>query len=520
MAADKHLPIAGSDRSPIRGAREIGPFDPNSQVEVTLRVRSRAKTKAITESRAFAPKLGERRILSREEFEKRYGADPDDMARVENFARGHGLTIKESHPVRRTVVLRGTVAAMQQAFAVELKEVEHSGRRFRCRTGAVHVPEELHTIVQGVFGLDNRPQAKPHFRRPLAQVTHTYTPIQLAQLYNFPATLDGTGECVAIIELGGGYQTSDLTTYWKSLNLAKTPTVTAVSVGNGSNAPTGDPNGADAEVMLDIEVVGAIASGAKIAVYFAENTDAGFLNAITTAIHDSTNKPSMISISWGGPESSWTQQAMTSMDDAFQSAATLGITVCAAAGDEGSTDGVSDGQNHVDFPSSSPHVLACGGTRITSSGSSISGEVVWNDLSSNGGATGGGISDVFPLPDWQQAANVPPSANANHRVGRGVPDVAGDADPNTGYNILVDGQTGAIGGTSAVAPLWAALVALLNQNFGKPVGFLNPLLYQQTSDNRDITSGNNGAYSARAGWDACTGLGSPDGTKLVSGLKG
>jgi kumamolisin len=164
-------------------------------------------------------------------------------------------------------------------------------------------------------------------------------------------------------------------------------------------------------------------------------------------------------------------------------------------------------------------VLSCGGTRIASSGNSISSEVVWNDLASNSGATGGGISDVFPLPDWQKSAKVPPSANSNHRIGRGVPDVAGDADPNTGYNILVDGQTGVIGGTSAVAPLWAALVALVNQSLGKPVGFLNPLLYQQAADNRDITSGNNGAYSAGAGWDACTGLGSPDGKKLLNGTK-
>jgi kumamolisin len=274
--------------------------------------------------------------------------------------------------------------------------------------------------------------------------------------------------------------------------------------------------------MLDIEVIGAIAPGARIVAYFADNTDAGFLNAITTAIHDNTNKPSVISISWGGPESSWTQQAMTSMDDAFQSASALGITVCIAAGDNGSTDGVTDGASHVDFPASSPNVLACGGTRLSSSGTSISSEVVWNDLSSSEGATGGGVSDVFALPTWQSDAGVPPSANSNHRVGRGVPDVAGDADPTTGYDILVDGQSGAIGGTSAVAPLWAALIALINQSNGKPAGFVNPTLYASgdtSGDFRDITSGNNGAYSAGPGWDACSGLGSPNGGKLATALK-
>jgi len=295
--------------------------------------------------------------------------------------------------------------------------------------------------------------------------------------------------------------------------------VSAVSVGKGSNNPTGDPNGPDGEVMLDIEVAGSIAPAAKIVVYFAENTDAGFLNAITTAVHDSTNNPSVLSISWGGSESSWTQQAMTSMDQAFQSAAAMGVSVCVAAGDDGSTDGVTDGLNHVDFPASSPNVLACGGTELMASGDAITSEVVWNELANNEGATGGGISDVFPLPSYQSAAGVPASANPNHNAGRGVPDVAGDADPNTGYVTLVDGQPDVIGGTSAVAPLWAGLIALINESMGKPVGFINPLLYQTPKgDFNSITSGNNGAYSAGPGWNACTGLGSPIGAAIAAAL--
>jgi len=273
--------------------------------------------------------------------------------------------------------------------------------------------------------------------------------------------------------------------------------------------------------MLDIEVSGSIAPGAKIVVYFADNTDAGFLNAITTAVHDSANNPSVVSISWGGPESSWTQQAMTSMDEAFQSAAAMGVSVCVAAGDDGSTDGVTDGLNHVDFPASSPNVLACGGTQLVASANSITGETVWNELGNNEGATGGGISDVFPLPTWQKGAGVPPSANPNKNVGRGVPDVTGDADPTTGYVTRVDGNPDVIGGTSAVAPLWAGLIALINQRIGKPVGFINPLLYQDAAtarDLNDIISGNNGAYSAGPGWDACSGLGSPIGTQVAAAL--
>ena len=525
-APKKSFQLAGSERAPLKGAREIGPANPNEIVDVTIRLRSRAGRKPIIDANEFKKPIAERTILSRKEFEQLHGADPDSIARVEAFAREQKLIVKEKSPGRRTVILSGTVAAVNQAFGVELKEYEHPTGRYRGRTGTVQLPVELQDVVEGVFGLDNRPQAKPHFRRRrglagarAAEVSLSYTPIQVATLYNFPTGVDGSGECIALIELGGGYNPTDLSNYWSQLKLTETPTVSAVAVGNGSNSPTGDPDGPDGEVMLDIEVTGSIAPAAKIVVYFAENTDAGFLNAITTAVHDSTNNPSVLSISWGGPESSWTQQAMTSMDQAFQSAAAMGVTVCVAAGDDGSTDGVDDGLNHVDFPASSPNVLACGGTELVASGNTITSETVWNELASNEGATGGGISDVFPLPSWQSAANVPPSANPNHNVGRGVPDVAGDADPTTGYVTLVDGQPDVIGGTSAVAPLWAGLVALTNQSIRKPVGFINPLLSQNPKgDFNSITSGNNGAYSAGPGWNPCTGLGSPIGTKVGSAL--
>jgi kumamolisin len=300
--------------------------------------------------------------------------------------------------------------------------------------------------------------------------------------------------------------------------------VTTVRVDGGNNTPTGDPNGADAEVLLDLEVAGAIAPGAHLAVYFAPNTDQGFVDAVSTAVHDRQNAPSVISISWGGPESSWTAQAQQALDQAFADAASLGVTVCVACGDNGASDGVDDGSAHVDFPASSPHALACGGTRLESGGGTISTETVWNDAGH--GATGGGVSQTFPLPSWQKDAGVPASINSGGLVGRGVPDVAGDADPATGYQVDVDGQQAIIGGTSAVAPLWASLLALVNQQLGTPVGFLNPLLYSRlagTDALRDITNGDNGTggspgYSAGTGWDACTGLGSPDGQALLAGL--
>jgi kumamolisin len=205
------------------------------------------------------------------------------------------------------------------------------------------------------------------------------------------------------------------------------------------------------------------------------------------------------------------------MNYAFQSAGALGITICTAAGDQGFTDGVPGNRANTDFPASSPFVLACGGTRLESSGGKVSAESVWNDSPSS--ATGGGVSDVFDLPPYQTDANVPASVNPGHGTGRGVPDVAGDADPNTGYRIRVHGQDAVIGGTSAVAPLWAALLALINQKLGSPLGFVNALLYGQGATGggfNDIVDGNNGAggYKAGPGWDACTGLGTPDGTTL------
>ncbi len=285
------------------------------------------------------------------------------------------------------MLLSGSVAQFNDAFGVDLQQFEHDGGSYRGRTGSIHLPDELNGVVTTVLGLDNRPQARPHFRArtphgnvqwsAAAASAGSFTPTELATLYGFP-TGTGQGECISIIELGGGYRTADLKSYFSGLHVAQ-PKVSAISVDHGKNHPTGDSNGPDGEVMLDIEVAGAIAPGANIVVYFAPNTDAGFLDAITSAIHDTKNKPSVISISWGGPESSWTPQSMTAFDQAFQAAAAMGITVCAASGDNGSDDGVGDGADHADFPASSPYCLACGGTNLRGSGSSITSEGVWNN---------------------------------------------------------------------------------------------------------------------------------------------
>jgi len=504
--------LMGSERVPMPGARKIAPADPSERFEVSVLVRRQGReelSSRVADLSAGNPAAH----LSREEFARRHGAASADFAAVRTFAAAHQLTVVQEHAGRRTLILSGTAAQFCAAFHVELDQYEHDGGSYRGRTGVVELPSELQGVVEAVLGLDNRPQARPHFRtRPASSSAISFTPTQIAALYGYP-TGSGEGECVALIELGGGYRPADLTAYFNGLGV-KAPKVTAVSVDHGKNAPTGSADGPDGEVMLDVEVVGAIAPQAHIAVYFSPNTDAGFLDAITTAVHDTKNRPSIISISWGGPESSWTLQAMTAMDAAFQAAAAMGVTVCVAAGDNGSSDGATSGGDHVDFPASSPFALACGGTSLTAQGASIKQEVVWND-GVQGGATGGGISSVFPAAAWQSGLQAVSSQGADTALKmRGVPDVAGDADPETGYQVRIDGSDTVIGGTSAVAPLWAALIARINQTSGKAAGYLNPQIYKSPQAFRDITLGNNGDFKAASGWDACTGLGSPNGAKL------
>jgi kumamolisin len=515
-------PLKGSAKTLLPGAQVVGHADPGERLEVSVRLRRRDQ--AGFESH-LAAVTGGGQPISRESYAERFGADASDIADVENFAKAHGLHTVQKDPARRTVVLSGTVAQFNEAFGVELKQVEYEEGTFRGREGEISLPDSLIDKVEAVLGLDDRPVARPHFRRhqpPGNVIWHaaskteatSFPPNLVASLYQFPNGT-GAGQTVALIELGGGYRGADLTAYFKSLGIEK-PKVTSVSVDHSKNHPTGDANGPDGEVLLDIDVVGAVAPGAHIVVYFAPNTDAGFLDAITTALHDEKHKPSVISISWGGPESSWTQQSLTSYDQAFQSAAALGVTVIAASGDNGSSDGVPGAGNHVDFPASSPHVLGAGGTHIATADGKIAEEVVWNN-GANGGAGGGGVSAVFAVPSWQQGLQVTATGGGKTALStRGVPDISGDADPESGYVVRVDGSNTVIGGTSAVAPLWAGLIAIINAQNGKPVGFANPTLYKNLKAMNDVTQGSNGAFQAASGWDAATGLGSPNGGQIAA----
>ena len=349
------------------------------------------------------------------------------------------------------------------------------------------------------------------------QGVHPFTVAEVMRLYDFPDNLDGSSQAIGIIELGGYYQYSDLAKYFTEQGI-RVPRIATVSVHGAAIPPAGGDE--DGQVELDLEVAGRVAPKAELVLYLAKNTDQGFMDAIQTAVHDTTHRLSVLLIGWGGPESTWKSPQVQAMNQALQLAVSAGITVVVASGDNGSDDGVRDGKSHVDFPASSPWALAVGGTKLLAAGNSIASEVVWNDTRTNQGATGGGVSQVFPLPEWQVGASVPRRPDGS--MGRGVPDVAANASPSTGYMVLINGQATVIGGTSATAPLWAGLVALLDQGLGRKIGYLNPLLYQYAGPAgalRGITSGNNGGFSAGSGWSAATGWGSPDGQKLLDTLR-
>jgi kumamolisin len=532
------VPLAGSERSELPDATPAAtPLDPSQVITVTVVLRRRAE---VPTELISGPET-----ISTAELGERYGANPADATLVADVLGRYGLTVTEFQLGSRRLKVSGMIAAMSAAFGTTLTAV--NSRRpdgagsvtHRYRTGSLSVPAELSGIIVAVLGLDDRPVARAHFRRlrtaqpdgaaaPRAASSAgvPLTALQVASFYDFPASTDGTGQTIAIIELGGGYNARDLSTYFSGLNLA-VPTVTAVGVDGGSNSPG---QSADGEVELDIEVAGAVAPKASFVVYFAPNTDQGFSDAISDAIN-ATPTPIVVSISWGGPESSWATQSMTAMNEAISDAATLGTTVTVAAGDNGSSDNPSSTSGvAVDFPASSPYSLACGGTTLIgdTATNTITSEVVWNELAHGEGAGGGGVSVAYEEPTWQQNAGVPASAAGGTGIGsaatpgRGVPDVAGNADPVTGYQVVVDGQPQPIGGTSAVAPLWAGLIARLAQATGTRFGLLQPLIYQGAAPGvaaagfNDIVEGTNGAYKAGPGWDPCTGLGSPNGAALLS----
>jgi kumamolisin len=529
-----YVPLPGSKRTLLPNSRPAGPIDPSEIDSITVRVRSEGDPKALAKKAydlASTP-LAERKYLTHEQLEKQYGASQEDLDKIEHFAQEHGLMVVHRSAAERSVVLKGKLGDLLAAFHADVQMYHHATGTYRGRTGEITLPEELSNIVTGVFGFDTRPKHRAPHRQKSAALSgpggqNGVAATDFAKRYNFPANQDGAGQTIAIIELGGGYRNSDLSMFFKEIGV-KTPKISSVSVDHAGNDPT-TADSADGEVMLDLEVAGAVAPKATLVVYFAPNDgDKGFLDAIGAAVHDSQRKPSVISISWAGNEVSTDQQGMDAYHQLFAAAGALGITVCVASGDHGTANQAAsdwDGKIHVSHPACDDLVLGCGGTQIDAGK-----DVVWNDgtpfdvnVPGGGGwASGGGISEIFAVPAYQANAKLPVSID-NGKPGRGVPDIAMSA---TNYFTRVDTSEGASGGTSAVAPLMAALVACLNQAKKKNVGFLNPFLYSNVAKGvvHDVTSGTNAiknkikGYQAGPGWNACTGLGTPDGTAILNNL--
>jgi kumamolisin len=542
-STDPAVPLPGSHRYPKAAFAAVGPAPPGDAVRVVIKLKPQTEPPAASLVGRLAP-VQRPAQSSRQALAASYGAPAEALRQIAGFAGANGLTVVESSAEKRMVVLTGTVKATARAFGTELKIFQSAatGERYRGRVGPVLVPSALADVVTSITGLDDRRQvrrrhrfaARPAEAPPAADLARTsYAAADLAEIYQFPQALDGTGQCIGILEFGGGFLQSDIDSHFG----AAAPTITVVQVAGAGNQP-GDPD-YDGEVTLDIEVASGAAPGARLAVYFAPETEAGWVEAVTNAVHDTVNRPSVLSISYGLPEFqsdgnlAWTGQTMTELNNTFAEAAQLGITVIVAAGDDGSSFG-NAGEVHAAFPASSPNVLACGGTSLPAGGR----EVVWsNGIRAQGdghGTTGGGVSDFFPIPDWQSrsTARIPLSATTGF-AGRGLPDIAANADPRTGYQIYFRGAPQAAGGTSASTPLCAALIARINQRMaqgpGGSVGYVTPLLYEGigASSCNDVISGSNdaldnlhGAYTAGVGWDACTGWGTPNGNKLAAAFAG
>jgi kumamolisin len=533
--------LEDSTRRPRHGARLVSAADPNETIGVTIGIRRRPDVLQLSDYNDWARPA---KATSRGDFAEQYGAAEADLGLVVDFARSHGLNILEKSSAKRIVKVSGTVQQMNDGFDVKLGHYKSSAESYRGREGSVSVPQNLVNVVTGVFGLDNRRMARHRSEGPSG--VSPLTPTQVAKLYNFPnlpASGQKTDHIIGLLEFGGGYNTADIQSFFEELHLMS-PSITEIDIDGVTNNFSGDSDDEtneaaqeSIEVMLDIEVAGAVAPGANIIVYFAPFTEQGWVDAVSTAIHDTKNSPSVLSISWGWPELEqegsldWSRAAINHLSSYFQDAAHLGkdaVTVLVASGDNGSADGILDGKAHVSYPASDPWVTACGGTRIENvSGLSFS-EVTWNDDTyDQGSATGGGISDIFPQPSWQTGKGVPSSINNNKHQGRGIPDIAGNASKFSGYKIVCGTRVTPVKGTSAVAPLYAGLVALINANLGKQIGYLNPILYSLGGTNvfRDINDGIgnavNGApgYKSGPGWDACTGWGSVNGSDLLKFLQ-
>jgi kumamolisin len=511
---------------------------------VLLRERNPGALARAVEEMASSP-LAQRSYFNRDQFAERFGSPPALIDRLERFASDHGLSTLAVHPGGRLLVLSGPPAAFSRALDLGTQKVRAAGQRFDRLLTEAQLPKPLAQMAEALFPLDDRPlfgrepcgeQAAAHAsERSVAGAESTSMVAQVSSGYRFPASFDGSGQRIGIVLLGGGFYREDMKAYFGD----RLPEIKVVELAGARNQPAPRANvnayldalssggsypGSEAEVAqiwwtieatIDIQLAGSFAPGARLVVYFAPNTSHGKLAAISAALADKQDAPSVLSCSWGMREDEADDSYVEAMEHCFQMAALRGITICYSSGDTGADVGP-DGKPRVHYPASSPLVLSCGGTALPLPAADPATQKVWNE--SRGTrvlASGGGFSRRFPHPSWQRLS-------PRETTGRGVPDVSGKADYAHGYHCALVGRTVLGGGTSAAVPMWAGLIARLNQAVGKPVGWLTPLLYQLRNPDslHDILEGGNGYHDATHGWDSCTGLGSPCGEDLLAALCG
>jgi kumamolisin len=507
------------ERSLLHGSRRehsaaVDAAEKRRRIAVDLHLRDPEAPQHAPGSAADLARLAVR--VTREDLAAQRKTQYEQAARLaRRFAAEHGLKVEHVDFAKRRMRLSGTPLQFGRAFATEVATFAQGDHRFRSHQGPLHIADDLRPWIRGVLGLDNQKMLRPFVPvHAAADSAAALWPHEIARLYGIAAPRGGAGQCIAIIAPRGGYLAADLAAAAQGGVIF--PPVLEVSVDNGRNKFGGGTID-DQEVALDLQVAGAVAPNAKLVVYFTDDSEQGLADAVLAAVHDTVNRPSVISISWGTSEFEWQPHPLDVINGALADAVHLGVIVTAAAGDMLATNAVGDEQVHVNFPASSPYVLSCGGTKITLNAvrDAIADEKIWNDTTRG---TGGGVSELFDVPDYQTAVDVPPSFSTDKR-GRGVPDVAAAAAFDSGYRIVVNGQRLVQGGTSAVAPLWAGLVALINAERAAPLKFLNPELYADPALCRRITQGNNMAgpfgYRARDGWSACGGLGVPIGAELL-----
>ena len=523
---------AGGTRAGHRRIRKLTAAELRADAGVTLLLRERPTGPTTAQSLAWLQSLPDARArhLDLAQLTARHGFAPSDRDRVVRWATAAGLQLTFEDAATRRVMVRGSAEQLARAFEVDLERFrwdQADGRtdEYRGHSGPVHLPAHLSGVIDGVFGLDDRPIARSHVRSldDGREAVFAYDPSQIAALYDYPRLANG-GEGVelvaAMIELGGVVHPFDLAASFARLGLPA-PDITNVWIDGAT--PTPDPDGADVEVALDYQIIGGMVAAMApkahltIVTYNAPNSERGFIDA---AAADAARHPAAVSISWGSPEDHWSHQGIRGLDSAFATGALHGVTFSAAAGDSGSTNDELDGRQHPGFPASSPHVWACGGTTLLAARGRIRTEIVWNELSHGAGAGGSGVSTAFPVPAYQAALGINPRSADGGAPGRGLPDGSGNADPLTGWNVVALRRLRSTGGTSAVAPMYTALWTLVSAQLGHRIGLPHPALYARRGRSfNDVTVGDTGGpYRAGRGWDLASGWGSPDGRQIARDL--